>query len=361
LVVRGHGRGSARLRYRKAADEDRDACLRRQDWALGVLASCGVRRSTLREDGCLARGDVACEYAITWADEARWIPPVLAGILTAVALLSTRLPATDPAAWLLVPLAIGTAYLFERWRVQRANLPARRQSAEAFRVLIGGAVAEPPPRESQSAEADDAHPEEPPAEPAAEALVTLEQEGDFWRVAYQGTTVLLRHSRGLTLLAHLVKNPGREIHVATLDAITPSGGSAVARWSAAPEAAVPHAPRDAGDVLDARARSEYRRRIVELREELGEAQNRHDLGRVEALRAELEMLEDEVRAALGPGKRGRRMARDTERLRQAITRRIRAAVGQIERHHPALGAHLAATVSTGYRCVYRPRGAAGDA
>src|SRR5205807_2453038 len=41
-------------------------------------------------------------------------------------------------------------------------------------------------------------------------------EGDFWTVVYGGTSVRLRHGKGLCDIAALLANPGREIHVADL-------------------------------------------------------------------------------------------------------------------------------------------------
>jgi non-specific serine/threonine protein kinase len=76
------------------------------------------------------------------------------------------------------------------------------------------------------------------------------------------------------------------------------------------------------------------------------------------MRAEIELLEDELHAAIGPGGRIKRGASDAERLRVGITHRIRSGIAQIAKHHPALGAYLSASVSTGYRCAYRPTGPA---
>jgi hypothetical protein len=61
--------------------------------------------------------------------------------------------------------------------------------------------------------------------------------------------------------------------------------------------------------------------------------------------------------AVGRGGRHRPVGSDVERMRVAITRRIRAAVEQIGSHHPGLGAHLRATVRTGYLCSYALDGA----
>ena len=236
------------------------------------------------------------------------------------------------------------AYAFERWRSARAVPIRSAQSAAAFRWLVGRA----------SGVSSDSGPSNGRAKVIADHAVGIEPEGEMWRITYQEATIRLRHSRGLLLLSHLIRHPGEEIHVSTLDAITPSGGSVVARNAPAPEDGIVPAPGDAGEVLDARARAEYRRRIDELRDELDDAEARGDAGRVDALRAEREALEDELRAAVGAGGRVRRAAGDAERLRVAITHRIRAAIGQIAQRHPALGEHLAASISTGYRCAYHP-------
>src|SRR5262249_28646861 len=145
-----------------------------------------------------------------------------------------------------------------------------------------------------------------------------------------------------------------------LDSITPSGASAVAGESPVPERDLMPVSGDAGEALDRRALDEYRRRVAELRAELEDAQERHDLGRCEVIRAEVRRVMDERRTAVGSRGRVRRASADVERLRVAITRRIRSAIAKIAKHHPGLGAHLAATISTGYYCCYDPSAAGVD-
>jgi hypothetical protein len=332
FVVRAPGPGVVRLRYRSPAGEDRTACLRQQRWALRVPASCGASRVTLEEAACSARGDAACEYVVTWREEAGLAPAALGGACAAGALVATMPAGGARALWLLVPAIMAAAYALGRWRAARANARASTRSDATFRSLVAQVR----------------------AASLRDAGVTMEQEGEMWLLAYEGTTLRLRYSRGLALLAHLVRNPGQEIHVSALDAITPSGGSTAARGRPfLPGGDVP-APGDAGEILDQQARAEYRRRIAELREALEQAEAHHDLGRATAMRAELEQLEDELHAAVAPGGRSRRASADAERLRVAITHRIRNAIAQIARRHARLGAHLTASVSTGYRCIYEP-------
>lgn len=327
-------------------------CLRRQAWALGVVERCGGKRATLLEHACLAWGEPVCEYTVSWTEAARATPAVLAGLAAAAGAVAVRGEVGMSAAgWVLVPIAAVAAHALERWRVARGTRAAAPVSGDAFRWLLAQALAA-----RAAAAVFDAAPVDARTPAAEEDLLApvLEQEGELWRIGYAGTTVLLRHSRGLALLAHLVRCPGRDIHVRELDSITPSGGSPAAAEASAPARGVIPVPGDAGEVLDARALAEYRGRVAELRKELEDAEERHDLGRAETVRAELDLLLDELRGAVGVGGRARRMSSDVERLRVSITRRIRSAIAQIAKHHPALGAHLAATVTTGYHCAYQP-------
>jgi hypothetical protein len=111
---------------------------------------------------------------------------------------------------------------------------------------------------------------------------------------------------------------------------------------------------DAGDVLDARGRSEYRARIEDLRSELEEARSFNDLGRAAAISEELDGLTRELSAGFGLGGRARRANSDAERARLNVTRAIHAALKNVRQRHRALGQHLSTTVKTGLFCSYNP-------
>ena len=51
--------------------------------------------------------------------------------------------------------------------------------------------------------------------------------------------------------------------------------------------------------------------------------------------------------------RGTRREDDRDRPRSAVTKRIRAAIEHLRKHHPALGRFLMASIHTGYNCVYQ--------
>src|SRR5262249_3860478 len=244
LILIEHHPGWARLRYSAPREDDRAACLRRQAWVLGVAERCGGKRVTLREEGCLAERQPSCEYAVSWVEPVRWAPAVIAGLVAAVALLAAASAVPVPvAAWLLLPILLAAAQALQRRPASRRNLPPAAVAGAAVRLLLRRARAL---RREPTAKAEEVTPV-----CAENAPPVLEQDGQFWRVGYAGTTVLLRHSRGLALLAHLVRCPGRDIHVRELDSITPSGGSPVAREAPAPDAGLLPLPGDGGELLDA--------------------------------------------------------------------------------------------------------------
>jgi hypothetical protein len=180
-----------------------------------------------------------------------------------------------------------------------------------------------------------------PARTAAVAdgpAIELAREGDVWAVSSGGRTVRLRHSRALEILDHLLSNPGREFHALDL------GGG---------EADEPIDPGDAGEVLDARSRDAYRRRVVELEQELDEAEAWSDAGRVARLRAELEFLREELSRGLGLGGRLRRAAGAPERARVNVQKRLRGVIRKIGAALPEVGRHLEREIRTGALVSYR--------
>jgi non-specific serine/threonine protein kinase len=309
----------------------------------------------VRETRCVARHDDACEYEVWWLSARRWLPVTAAAVAGAALLAAFPEWAPPLVGGPLLVLGAGLAGFVESARATHANRADRDASAAAFRTL----VPELPRRLPRGvAAARDVPPaDDRPSVPAALAPAGFRQDGQLWRVDYGGTSVLLKHSRGLALLAHLLRNPGEEIHVRTLDALTPSTAGAGGTPAAA---AVPRelsgGDRDAGAVLDAQAKAAYRRRLVDLRDELADADACNDTGRASRARAELEAIADQLRIATGLGGRDRRASSDVDRVRVAVTRRIRAAITQIGTHHPALAEHLASSVRTGYFCVYAPTG-----
>jgi CheY-like chemotaxis protein len=167
-------------------------------------------------------------------------------------------------------------------------------------------------------------------------------EGEFWTVAFEGEAFRLRETKGLSYIAALLREPGRELHALDLLAAQPTEDE-------------PRPPgSDAGPILDTQAKAQYRARLEELADELREAEQWNDRERVARATEEREAIAQELAAAVGLGGRDRKAASDAERARVNVTRSIKAAVERIAEHSPALGRHLEATLRTGQYCSYIP-------
>lgn len=175
------------------------------------------------------------------------------------------------------------------------------------------------------------------------------REGDLWTIASHGKEVRVRDVRGMHHLATLLREPGREF--AALDLVRTAGGvTLVEAGPYDPELRVARQLGDAGPVLDAQARNEYRARVTALEAELADAERCADLGRLERLNAEREALLAELESSARP----RPASSDSERARIAVTKVIKVALERIAEAHPELGAHLQGAVRRGQVCVYDP-------
>src|SRR2546425_82870 len=117
------------------------------------------------------------------------------------------------------------------------------------------------------------------------------RQGDYWTLIYQGQIAHLKATRGLQFLSLLLRNPGRELHVGELVAVSVEipvlaevEGTGLRESGIAVTTGHAHG---SGSILDAQAKAQYRCRLQDLREELGEAQRFGDQAR--AARAEEEM------------------------------------------------------------------------
>jgi predicted ATPase/class 3 adenylate cyclase len=186
--------------------------------------------------------------------------------------------------------------------------------------------------------------EEPPAKRG-----TFRREGDVWSLEFEGKTVKLRNTKGLAYLARVLSTPWEDVHVLELVASAISSSQArVTREDSLTSQAMPD------EILDAEARSSYRRRLDDLRDEIEEAESWSDVERAERAREEMNAVLEHLNAALGLGGRSRKVADEAERARKAVYMRLRQTIGKLKVEHPALGRHLERAVRTGYFCSYAP-------
>ena len=218
---------------------------------------------------------------------------------------------------------------------------------EAARTVLDRIEAEPTGDDAVPVEPDGGADEQPVTD-----VNVFRREGDYWSVVFEGRSVRVRDLKGIRYLARLLADPGREFHV--LDLVAAELGQV-----AAPEhgrtAGLSHTgPGDAGELLDARAKDAYRRRLAEIEDDIDQARALEDTEREAQADAEREFLIRELSRAIGLGGRDRRAASASERARVSVTRALRHGIARLGEHHPELGEHLDQTIRTGTYCAYVP-------
>jgi len=162
------------------------------------------------------------------------------------------------------------------------------------------------------------------------------RDGDNWTIDFAGTSVSVRHSKGISDLAMLVSVAGTDVDAATLM----DGAAAPARSTGA-------------QTIDSAGIAAYRRRLGEIERALDSADRTADSKMSAVLDSEKAAVLDELRMATGLGGRARRIGDDVERARKAVSGRIRDAISRLSEACPALGSHLSESIRTGRTCRYR--------
>ena len=316
LFAIGHGISTSAVR--RALDSAGDMAWLEEEDGLFVQAMC------LLGDGAAFVGDTGLMDRIE---------PAIAPYAERLVLDGTAAVCYGPVATTLARIAAGRGQvaaacdLYDRAAalLQSIGAPLLLAKVEAERAACGSA-------DHAAREAPDG------------VVPELRREGDVWLVGYEGASIRLRHSKGLSDLAQLVTRPGTALHVFDLIAAA-EGRSRVADGERG---------GDLGEVIDARARAEYEQRIRDLTADIEEAEANNDDARAASLDAERGLLLTQLAGALGLGGRARRQGGDAERARKAVGMRLRDTIGRIEAGLPGLGRHLRVSVQTGVYCTYVP-------
>lgn len=162
----------------------------------------------------------------------------------------------------------------------------------------------------------------------------VRKENDRWEICFEGRSVYLTEVKGFYDLCTLLCNPEKQFHCSEL-----AGGGITATSES---------------VFDERARRSYQKRISELQEEIQWSEKNNDLQRSSSLQQEYDEIVDHLTSALGIGRKTRKAGDPLERVRSAVTWRIRNAIQKIEKANPSLGKHLSNSIRTGLFCSYNP-------
>lgn len=199
---------------------------------------------------------------------------------------------------------------------------------------------------------------EPLSKPTSGIRAIFAQTGEYWTVRYGDASFSLKDVKGLSYIQRLLQHPGEEFHA--LDLLDRPAAGSSAETSTADEASLLKDAGvgigglgDAGEMLDGRAKQEYKRRLLELREKLTELRERGDSERAAEVESEIDFLAREIARAVGLGGRDRRAGSAAERARLNVTRAIKGALQKIAEHSADLEKLLDRTIKTGTFCSYR--------
>ena len=187
------------------------------------------------------------------------------------------------------------------------------------------------------------------------ASAAVLRTGEGWLLRYQGQESFVGSLLGFRYLAELLAHPHRSMRArALVDLGVRSHGPGGPPASPGVDGLSQRSADHGEPTIDKRALAAYRDRLKTLDAELEEALAHRDRGTADRLEHEKEALRQELSRALNLFGRPRKVGGRDERARVSCTRAIRKALGILSRCHPALGAHLGASIRTGHECVYAP-------
>ena len=164
--------------------------------------------------------------------------------------------------------------------------------------------------------------------------------GQKWVVKFEGETRIMGDIRGMFYIARLLVEPNRDVLAVSLLAAAAGIDPRVATGTSGP-------------LLTAETHTEYKKKYFEAQEELEEAEQDNDLGRIERAQQDLDALGTEIARATGLGGRKREKT-DADKVRKSVSMAVSRAIESIGKEHEALGRHLTTAISSGQFFRYAP-------
>jgi DNA polymerase III delta prime subunit len=184
---------------------------------------------------------------------------------------------------------------------------------------------------------------------------TFAQQGEVWTLGLDGNLFALKDVKGLSYIQRLLRHPGQEFHALDIlrepQATEGLGDADKADLIASGTVSVGGAG-DSGEMLDSRAKEDYRRRLRDLAEDLEEQRALGNEERAEGIEAERDSIIRELSRAVGLGGRDRRAGSATERARLNVTRAIKTALLKISEHDRSMSEALERRIRTGIFARY---------
>jgi 7-cyano-7-deazaguanine synthase in queuosine biosynthesis len=181
--------------------------------------------------------------------------------------------------------------------------------------------------------------------------------GDLWMVSYGGVARNMRPGVGMTRLAVLLREPGREFtaeEILLIERGTPEG--AISQRAAERQGLLPELLDGGGTKLDRRAARSYADVVRELLRELEAARDAGNAAREAAIQEKVDRIGREARSGTGLGGKLRPFASALGRNQDTVYQALHRILPRVARVHPELGRHLKPSVYLRTTFVYAPEG-----
>lgn len=163
--------------------------------------------------------------------------------------------------------------------------------------------------------------------------------GESYQIYFQDKPIILPNSVGLWFLRELLSHPNQSLDPIELEA---SRSGVKGRSSTSPT----------GESFDAEARRQYAQKLAELEEEIAEATEFNDQGRLEKLQEDRQAIVDHVTKGSRKGGKAR-VTTDASLARKRIRQQVQRDIKRIEQSAPELAEHLRIAFQGDAFC-YRP-------
>jgi O-acetyl-ADP-ribose deacetylase (regulator of RNase III) len=197
-----------------------------------------------------------------------------------------------------------------------------------------------------------------PQEESLTKMNIFRQKGEVWDIAYQGHSFSLKHIKGLSYIAYLLRHQTQQF--APLQLIQGIGERVSVKEYATYSSKSKQGLAEQGlyvssigdyscDVeapLDKLTFAQCLQQLKELKAQKEEAEQFNDYGQVEKLQEQIE----KISAYLCSSK----FSTISDRSRISVTKRIHSAIENIRSHNNELARHLSHYIKTGYKCSYNP-------
>ena len=178
------------------------------------------------------------------------------------------------------------------------------------------------------------------------------QNGVNWELRFGDEEASLPHSKGLPYLAALLRDPGQTFTAFQLRQAVGEGHPEGAQGKGIEDLNADS--RDLGQSTSLDTLAKVNRRILEIDQEIEEAEAINDQGQIARLRKEKEDLLGYVQTNTGQGGRPRRVGSPQKTVYDQVHKAISRTLKQVAKTNPQLRNHLEANLQFGGSFTYQP-------